>query len=1123
MKATATGTEMAMTEHIDDLRERERAIDPCASFIVQAPAGSGKTELLMQRYLRLLSIVERPEEILALTFTRKAAGEMEQRISGALIKARDGGPPATAHEEKTLGFAQKALERDALLGWGLIENPGRLKVQTIDSFCSSIVRQTPLTSALGAHPLISDNPRELYVEAAKRTVELVDEDSPDGESVRKALRHLDNSVTALTRRLVIMLAKREQWLRHVRPGAPEAPLRNNLEGSLQRIVEDCLARALKAFPKDLPGELNALIECARYAAGNLDDGSPISALAGITGLPPARAQDLLPWKGIRELLLTKENRWRKTVNKNTGFPADKTDEAKSMKGLIMQVIESFDARGGLLRDALASVGSLPEPRYSEEEWEILSALLHLLPAAERVLAGVFAEEGSADFQAISMAALSALGSEDEPTDLMLSLDMRIRHILVDEYQDTSRTQLKLLEALTRGWERGDGRTLFVVGDPMQSIYLFREAEVGLFLDARENGIGTVELVPLTLRSNFRSGAGIVEWVNGSFEGAFPAEEDIFMGSIRYSPSSAVRPSTGAAVDVIVTEGKDGVEEAARVASMIKGIGGDESAAILCRSRGHLVEIIKALKAEGLKYRAQEMDALSDKPAARDLLALLRAISHPCDRVAWLAVLRAPWCGLGLNDLYALCAPDRTSPLPEILDDESRLSRLGDGARERLLPVYEKIKRAMGLRGRVELRDLLEGLWVELGGPSCVIEESSMKDAEAFFDIVGSVSVAGGVDPLKDVEERVRSFRSPESGAMEANVELMTIHKAKGLEFDHVIIPGAGSPPRREEDSLLMWLERGDDLLLAPIREKTGGKESPIYGLLKKIDKDKREIEKTRLLYVAATRARKRLHISGHVKGAEEGGFSIEPRSLLSTIAHVITDDMRTRRTDPADNGAKESAGQRRLLRLKRLPLSWRLPDAPQPVRTDRGAVEGAAGAEPLFYWAGEEIRHLGTIVHRYLCRIAGEGVDGWGKDRVLSERGRMEASLRALGLGRDKAKERGAEAADILLKALDDGRGRWALERHEEGSVESALTGVLNNEIVRVVIDRTFVENNVRWVIDYKTSVHEGGSLEGFLQSEKERYTAQLERYADLLKAGGETREIKKGLYYPALSAWVEW
>ena len=147
----------------------------------------------------------------------------------------------------------------------------------------------------------------------------------------------------------------------------------------------------------------------------------------------------------------------------------------------------------------------------------------------------------------------------------------------------------------------------------------------------------------------------------------------------------------------------------------------------------------------------------------------------------------------------------------------------------------------------------------------------------------------------------------------------------------------------------------------------------------------------------------------------------------------------------------------------------------------------------------------------------------WDRDRVVAEIDGMEASLRSLGLGRRKAKDKAIEAVEILLRALNDGRGRWALDGHDEGSVELALTGVLGNEIVRVVIDRTFVEDNVRWVIDYKTSRHEGGSLEEFLQSEKERYAAQLERYSELLKAGGEKREIRKGLYYPALCAWVEW
>src|SRR5262249_42141041 len=144
-------------------------------------------------------------------------------------------------------------------------------------------------------------------------------------------------------------------------------------------------------------------------------------------------------------------------------------------------------------------------------------------------------------------ALLALGNEGEPTDLMLALDYRIRHVLVDEFQDTSHSQFELLKRLTSGWEPGDGRTLFLVGDPMQSIYRFREADVALFVRAWNEGIGGVRLEPVALSANFRSDAGIVEWVNASFERIMPSEDDVTRGAVRYAPSHPVHPHAGKAV------------------------------------------------------------------------------------------------------------------------------------------------------------------------------------------------------------------------------------------------------------------------------------------------------------------------------------------------------------------------------------------------------------------------------------------------------------------------------------------------------------------------------------------------------------------------------------------------
>src|SRR3989304_4336019 len=217
---------------------------------------------------------------------------------------------------------------------------------------------------------------------------------------------------------------------------------------------------------------------------------------------------------------------------------------------------------------------------------------------------------------------------------MLSLDLKVQHILVDEYQDTSGTQLSLLEALTRGWTDGDGRTLFVVGDPMQSIYLFREAEVGLFLEARQGRIGTVSMEPLTLSRNFRSHEGVVSWVNGTMEEAFPSREDTFTGSVVYSPSVAVKEGAeGSGVDITLFSAKDDQAEAQKVVSILKSVPSGETTAIPCGSRGNLGAIIEALKKEGIRFSAQSIDQLAERSAVRDMMALLRSLSHPLDRGA----------------------------------------------------------------------------------------------------------------------------------------------------------------------------------------------------------------------------------------------------------------------------------------------------------------------------------------------------------------------------------------------------------------------------------------------------------------------------------------------------------
>jgi len=290
------------------------------------------------------------------------------------------------------------------------------------------------------------------------------------------------------------------------------------------------------------------------------------------------------------------------------------------------------------------VRTLPETRYSDAQWEAVEALVQILWRAAAELRVLFAERGEVDFIEVAQAALRALGDDEAPTDLALRLDYQVRHLLVDEFQDTSLSQFQLLRRLTAGGQRGDGRTLFAVGDPMQSIYRFREAEVGLFLQARARGIGDLPLESLTLSENFRSQSGIVNWVNGTFQGVLCSPEDVDAGAVPYAASTAHKGAgavPAVSVHPLFADGK--AEEPALVADLVRArlAAGCRSIAVLGRSRSHLALIASELAARGIPSGAVDIEPLSTRPVVQDLLALTRALSHPGDRLAWLAVLRAP--------------------------------------------------------------------------------------------------------------------------------------------------------------------------------------------------------------------------------------------------------------------------------------------------------------------------------------------------------------------------------------------------------------------------------------------------------------------------------------------------
>jgi len=926
-----------------DQAERNRALDPMRSFLVQAPAGSGKTYLLTQRFLRLLGQAEKPDEIVAITFTNAAAAEMRNRILDALEKAENAPVEAADPEnpESLPALAQRALARDKLLGWRLLDQPSQLRITTIDAFCRSLALQSPLSwgllSGLGGRLEPVNNPKALYKRAATRILEsLASEDSPTRPSVEALLLWRDNNWKDVEDLIVQMLEQRNRWFQEfvfARENNWDA-LRTRLESAFCRSTRNRL-ETLSRLLDGLPGCREFALQLARFACETPGRSSPLSlaeraelasCLDSEVGVDEAvMLEDAIA--AHRELacfLLTQSGEWRRKggLNVHHGFPP--TLEGKAAKDRFGEFVESLAQEQGLLTALAHFQGRLPV-RYTDEEWRLIRHCFAVLRTAAGELQLVFAETGSVDFTEVAQIALRVLAPENGfPSDFAIRQADSIRHLLVDEFQDTSRKQHDLLSRLIAAWPDREGRTCFCVGDPMQSIYGFRDADVELFEEIKKNGLridSALDATPfrfefVSLRANFRTARSLVEDLNGHFERIF-AEDD---GSgVRYSRAEAARESQSVA-GTQLTELHLGFTRSARssaasqpvfgepeqtqeaqlkemialiqsklpamAASQAAAENGDASSgkyriAVLARTRKSLVPIAEALRRAGIGFRAIDLVELRERPEVLDALSLARALLNPVDRTAWLGVLRAPWCGLSLAELHLLSSADdplvTATPVPVLL--ESRLPELFAAKQidSRAYAAAERVRRV--LRAAIEARSSaantalgtwLESVWIALGGEDTVNREQREnlrllwaaldKLPEGELDLLGP-GLPAALDAL---------FALPDPAASsDYGVQLMTIHKSKGLEFEVVIVPDLEAKGKTGQRSMISWLERGladpepgeelTEFLIAPIQTK-GAEAGEAKAWVEGVKRQRETQEMRRLLYVAATRAREELHL-----------------------------------------------------------------------------------------------------------------------------------------------------------------------------------------------------------------------------------------------------------------------
>jgi len=1071
-----------------DQTQRTQALNPALSFIVQAPAGSGKTELLIQRYLSLLATVQTPEEILAITFTKKAANEMRERLMLALRNAIQTNQPHSHHAQTTYQLAQTVLARDAEKQWQLLKNPNRLKIQTIDALNYRLNKQLPIVSGLGFAPTINTKPQALYQQAIAALFTGLEKNAPWSTQLGTLLLYLDNQFSLAADLLVRLLEKRDQWLPHI--FNEEKNQRHHLEQALININQEILTQLDNAITKQ---DKLLLTELLQFAKDNLESDNPISACESFD--LTADIHHKPTWLAVAELLLTKDNEWRKQLTKNNGFPsklADKAQEkkAKIIKETCLNLIETLKSKKHIER-LLSELRLLPPSSYTDKQWQIIDILMQLLPMACAQLKLCFAEANEMDYIENAQAALQALGNEEQVTDLALALDYQLKHLLVDEFQDTSISQLRLIEKLTLNWQTDDGKTLFIVGDPMQSIYRFREADVGLFLHIRNHGLQNLRLIPLTLTTNFRSNETLVNWVNATFTQAFPTYNDMNTAAVRFTPAEAIKKAPG---NIAFYNTADSGKTVVSIILKTLNDHPKHSIAILVRAKTHLTPIIAALKQANLPYQAIELEQLGQRSIIYDVLTLTKALCHLANRTAWLSLLKAPFCGLSLTDLTHLTKEDAIT-----LWDALQTAQLSADGQQRLHTITPILKNQLANRRRATLSEWIVDTWKLLQADRYYTEPHHHMDLMAFLNVVNQYDQGGEITDWVHFESAIQQlYASSENN--ESSIHVMTMHKAKGLEFDTVILPELQRNSGQHSAQLLLWQERllssdQSDLLLAPIKSKEETS-SPIYSYLKHIEDVKLQHEVTRLFYVACTRAKFNLHLIASLEADKDNQLKApDSRSLLATIWQTCRENF-----EPiTDKHCNENPLTPQT--SKRFTLS---------AFSKKPALDGNVSQQKdnPCNWQDTTPRIIGTVVHRLLQNIAEQGFNGW---QQLDKLHFIKQQLQLNSLPITKLNETATLILSIIEKTLTDEKARWILQSHPHSYCEYPISGLINGKICHAIIDRFFIDtDNQAWIIDYKTILSDHLDI----KAESKTYSQQLKQYQTLLSTIYNKR-INIALYFP--------
>lgn len=1113
-----------------DHRARELALDVTQSHHVEAPAGSGKTMLLVARFIKLLSCVSHPHEILALTFTNKAAGEMKTRIVSLLQKADSGLQPADDLEATLFESAREALTHHEAHRF-LLLSPEGLRVMTFHGFCYTLVKRAPLEAGVQPGSLVLDEEEQdpILDESVRRMVhDLVS--MPEGALERKAfenrLLRLNNRLPALVNEIKDLVRKRDLFFDIVQ-ALRLHPNLDDLEKALAHrmagVVEGFLKETAEAFAgtplyQNWEGFWHHLKETGAQNVNDLP-----------ADLPATTWKDLNTWKAMAEVLTTKNGRPRQLTG-----PAMGGFYKGFTKGPYGELVTGLSP---VVTRLLSGLQDLPGPDAVLMDVGALADLIILVAQGITTYERICRHRHLLDFVGLEQSALRTLG-EDTPSDLQLFLDYRVQQILVDEFQDTNRSQWTLIQRLCAGWTPGDGRTVFLVGDPKQSVYAFRKAEVRLFLEAKKgipvSGQGLLPIKNIQLKSNFRSKAPLVAWINRVFSQTVMADPKAAFDEVPFQPSTAYPEepndpySPPVSLNVFYKDGmvpSPAESEARWLAQNVRhyseNTAGD-NIGILLFARNRLPFYLDALRQVGLPVRVKEGLKIAEQPEVVHLYQIATALSRPHDDLAWASLIRSPWVWVNSTRLLEIA-----NMSPTVWSQKFRVAAEHDPELRR---VHDALRMGRRRVGRDSLAEVIRSVWMALDGPQGVASRfgaEGVANCLLFLEVLESVDAGIPEETLLRLDRALETLYAPEAPeAAGVPVDLMTVHAAKGLEFDAVFLPFLDWSPLAGGQHPPYLLERSSEPphlpLMAMGPDRRLGEPDAGYPLLKRLTNGRRIGEAKRLLYVGMTRARKVLFLSGLARHTKDELTWRKDTPLAWILEHIADDDAQIVSPSLNPQGPGMAPGKGKQLK----PLPDPIPFEPQPLayRTEAPselvgdlALEkdvGKGDAEP-----GEHAAVRGIVTHRLIQTFWHEG--------TLPDAEKIAAAIAAEGVNLDAAKGMAQEVAGELKACQKESFFQWLLDRSRPvGQSEFALEAVGGEGTIQTgILDFVRQDDDHWWIVDFKTSRPKTGQAEAeFIEEQVEYYRPQLTAYQDMLAktSGIGMAQVRKGLYFTNLQQWHE-